>query len=121
MSPTDPTRTPIDLSIVIVNHNTSRLLETCLRSICDTVGPLDCEIFVVDNASSDGSVEMVRERFPEVHLVANTEGLGFTRAVNQVLPRASGDFVLIAHPDVAFLPGTIPTSLSSPMPTDSPT
>ena len=61
------------LSIIIVNYNVRYFLEQCLQSVRKAVAGLQTEVFVVDNTSSDGSVEMVRELFPEVHLIANTE------------------------------------------------
>ena len=86
-----------DLSIVIVNWNVVGLLRRCLSSIVGELRPepgLDLvlpgtswsyEIWVVDNASTDGSAEMVREEFPYVHLIANSENLGFTVANNQAI------------------------------------
>ena len=97
----------IDLSIVIVNHNTRRLLQQCLQSIYDTIDGLNFEIFVVDNASSDGSQDMIRTQFPEVKLIANAVGLGFTRAVNMGLAGGNGNYFLVSHPDIKFLSGTI--------------
>ncbi len=101
----------IDLSIIIVNHNTTRLLEQCLQSIFETVEDLRLEIFVIDNASSDGSVEMVRAEFPQVRLLVNSIGLGFARAANRGLVEARGDYLLTAHPDIKFLPGAMQAML----------
>lgn len=97
----------VDLSIIIVNHNTIRLLQQALQSIYDTIGGLNVEVFVIDNASSDGSVEMVRSQFPQVKLLVNSVGLGFAKAANRGLAEGKGDYFLVAHPDVKFLPGTI--------------
>lgn len=102
----------VTLSVVIVNHNTKRLLEQCLRSLYETIGGLAVEIFVVDNASSDDSVEMIESNFPQVKLIANSEGLGFARAANLALARGKGDYFLIAHPDIEFEPGTVHKMLS---------
>lgn len=101
------THQKIDLSIVIVNHNTKRLLQQCLQSISETVTDLVIEIFVVDNASSDGSLEMVRTEFPQVQLIANSEGLGFARAANLALAKGRGSYFLILHPDIVLKPGAV--------------
>lgn len=102
----------VDLSVVIVNHNTKRLLQQCLQSIYDTADGLDFEIFAVDNASTDGSQEMIRTGFPQVRLIANSEAVGFTRAVNKGLAEGRGNCFLICHPDVKFLPDAIQEMLS---------
>jgi GT2 family glycosyltransferase len=101
----------VDLSVVVVNFNTGRLLRQCLRSIYDTADGLDLEIFVVDNGSSDGSVEMVQSQFPQVILVASSDNLGFARAANLALARGRGSTFLIAHPDVIFKTCAIQTML----------
>lgn len=95
------------LSIVIVNYNVKYFLEQCLESVFSSRRTLneyggsemDLEVFVVDNASVDGSVEMVREKFPQVHLIANTDNVGFARANNQALRVAKGDLMLLLNPD----------------------
>jgi GT2 family glycosyltransferase len=63
--------TALDLSVIVVSWNVRKLLEPCLRSITNAARGLSTEIFVVDNASQDSSVEMVRQLFPEIHLIAN--------------------------------------------------
>jgi GT2 family glycosyltransferase len=103
----------IDLSIIIVNYNTSRLLKQCLQSIYDTTTEdWGFEIFLVDNASSDDSVEMVRSHFPQVKLLINPAPLGFTRAVNRPLSVGMGRYFLLIHPDVKLLPGAMQEMLS---------
>lgn len=95
------------LSIVIVNYNVKYFLEQCLESVFrsdltlkEVPGEgLELEVYVVDNASVDGSVEMVRERFPQVHLIANRENVGFARANNQALRLCHGDLLLLLNPD----------------------
>lgn len=87
------------LSIVIVNYNVRHFLEQCLQSVREACSGLESEVFVVDNASADGSVRMVRERFPEVHLIANEENLGFSRANNQAIRKAAGKYILLLNPD----------------------
>ncbi len=81
---TKPTA-PVDLAIVIVNYNTSGLLRDCLKSVFAGTGELDLAVCVVDNASPDESVAMMRAEFPHVHLIANTENVGYPAANNQGL------------------------------------
>jgi len=75
----------LDLGIVVLNYNTCGLLRNCLRSVYASRGNFDFEVCVVDNASSDGSAEMVATEFPQVRLIANTENVGYPRANNQGL------------------------------------
>ncbi|WP_181304190.1 glycosyltransferase [Rufibacter sp. XAAS-G3-1] len=88
-----------DLSVIIVNYNVSYFLEQCLLSVRKAVKGLQAEVFVVDNNSVDGSVEMVQRRFPEVILLANQENLGFSKANNQAIRQAQGKYVLLLNPD----------------------
>jgi hypothetical protein len=97
----------MDLSIIIVNWNTRDLLAQCLQSVYDTVQGLAFEVFVVDNASTDGSADMVRERFPDVRLIENAENVGFARANNQAIRESCGRHVLLVNSDVIILPGTV--------------
>jgi GT2 family glycosyltransferase len=76
---------PSDLAIVIVNYNTSGLLRDCLRSVYAGQGNLDLAVCVIDNASPDDSVAMVRAEFPQVHVIANTDNVGYPTANNQGL------------------------------------
>jgi len=96
-----------DLSVVIVNWNTRDLLAQCLKSVYETASGVDFEIIVVDNASTDGSVEMVRERFPHVHIIANSENVGFVHANNQALACCRGRYVLLLNSDTQVLPGSL--------------
>ncbi len=93
----------MDLSIIIVNWNTRDLLAQCLESVYDTVSDLDFEVIVVDNASVDGSVELMRQNFPQVQLIVNTENKGFVRANNQALARCQGRYVLLFNSDAQAL------------------
>lgn len=97
--------TPV-LSIVIVNWNTRNLLRNCLRSVKDET-LVSHEIWVVDNGSSDGSQEMVRQEFPEVHLIANTDNKGFAAANNQAFPLCQGEYVLLLNSDTVVLDGAL--------------
>lgn len=87
------------LSIVIVNYNVVHFLELCLSSVFEAIASLDAEVIVVDNASSDTSCEMIRNRFPEVVLLANKENVGFATANNQGVAIAKGEYVCILNPD----------------------
>lgn len=97
----------MDLSILIVNWNTCDLLEHCLTSIYENVTKVEYEVIVVDNASQDGSVEMVRQRFPQVTLIENNENLGFAQANNQAMERTVGDYLLLLNSDTLVLPGAV--------------
>jgi len=97
----------LDVSIIILNWNTRDQLVKCLDAIGQTVGDLDTEIFVVDNASSDGSQAMVRQRFPHINLIANHENVGFARGNNQAMAVASGRYALLVNSDAFVWPGAI--------------
>ncbi len=97
----------MDLTVVIVNTNTRELVLACLRSVVPEVEGLQAEIFVVDNASTDGSVEAVRGQFPWVHLIGNEENLGFGRANNRALRQATGRQVMLLNPDTEARPGSL--------------
>ena len=84
----------LDCSVIIVNYNVREFLEQALRSVERATGDLDVEVFVVDNNSVDGSVEMVRDRFPEVRLLANERNVGFGAANNQAIRQARGRYLL---------------------------
>ncbi|MDD3892771.1 MAG: glycosyltransferase family 2 protein, partial [Bacteroidales bacterium] len=87
------------LSVVIVNYNVKHFLEQCLISVFKSLNSIDSEVFVVDNASADGSCQMVRQRFPQVKLIENTVNYGFSYANNQAIRLAEGEFVLLLNPD----------------------
>lgn len=87
------------LSIVIVNYNVEFFLEQCLNSVLSAIKDMDAEIFVVDNNSVDGSVEVVRQKYPMVKLIANTDNVGFSKANNQAILESVGEYVLLLNPD----------------------
>jgi GT2 family glycosyltransferase len=94
------------VSAVIVSHNTRAELLLSLRALETTVAaPL--EIIVVDNASCDGTLGAVREAFPHVEVIASPENLGFAKANNLAISRASGAFVLVLNPDAEVRPGAV--------------
>ena len=102
-----PCQSPCSLSICIVNWNTRELLRACLRSIYQYAPDESLEVIVVDNASSDGSAEMVRVEFPQVILIANSENLGYARGNNQAMEQAQGEFILLLNPDTEMRPDTL--------------
>ncbi|KAB1064740.1 glycosyltransferase family 2 protein [Salibacter halophilus] len=87
------------LSVIIVNYNVKYFLEQCLISVLQASKDIETEIFVVDNNSVDGSVEMVKERFPEIKLIANKDNVGFSKANNQAIRESKGEYVLLLNPD----------------------
>ena len=89
----------MDLSIVIVNYNVRHFLEQALLSVRKALRQVEGEVWVVDNNSVDGSVSMVREKFPEVKLIANKDNPGFSVANNQAIRQASGRYILLLNPD----------------------
>jgi GT2 family glycosyltransferase len=87
------------LSVVIVNYNVQYFLEQALRAVQKAAQNIDCEVFIVDNNSKDGSVEMVRRKFSTYILIENTTNTGFAVANNQAIRRAKGEYVLLLNPD----------------------
>lgn len=88
-----------DLSVVIVNYNVAYFLEQCLNSVNAASKNLKVQVFVVDNNSVDGSVEMVQAKFPSVQCIANKENVGFSRANNQAIVLSDARYVLLLNPD----------------------
>ncbi|MEB3327904.1 MAG: glycosyltransferase family 2 protein [Candidatus Sericytochromatia bacterium] len=97
---------PPVLSIVIVNWNTRELLRACLDSVARATS-VSHEVWVVDNGSTDGSPELVRDAYPDVHLIANTDNRGFAAANNQALRLAQGAYVLLLNSDTVVHPGAL--------------
>jgi GT2 family glycosyltransferase len=89
----------VNLSVIIVNWNTRDLLQKCLFSLYQHTKGISFEVFVVDNGSADGSPEMVGQLFPSVHLIRNTENLGFSKANNQAICLTSSRYVLLLNSD----------------------
>ncbi|MBL8002018.1 MAG: glycosyltransferase [Flavobacteriales bacterium] len=87
------------LSVIIVNYNVRAYLEQCLRTVFEAMKGVDGDVYVVDNLSTDGSVEMVREKFPQVKLIANQENVGFSRANNQAIRESTAEHVVLLNPD----------------------
>ncbi len=115
----------LELAIVILNFNTVDLLRNCLRSLVDAQNDLSCSVCVVDNASSDGSPEMVRAEFPSVHLIVNSTNvgystgnniglrwLGFGQANRDVSPCDLPSYVLLLNPDTVVAPNALAEMVS---------
>ncbi len=98
---------PLDLSVIIVSWNTKDLLQNCLNSVYAETKNISFEVFVVDNASSDGSAEMVDRELPQVHLIQNNQNLGFAKANNQAIRQSRGRYVLLLNPDTVVLDGAL--------------
>lgn len=99
----------LDLSIIIVSWNTRELLDQCLASVFAEPFDGTLEVWVVDNASTDGSPEMVQARYPQVRLIRNDSNPGFSGANNQAIRQAGGKYVLLLNPDTKVIPGALNT------------
>ena len=99
------------LSVIIVNYNVKHFLEQCLLSVEKAIEGIKAEVFVVDNVSVDGSVEMVRKKFDWVQLIANQENVGFSRANNQAIRLAKGEYILLLNPDTLVEEDTFKTCI----------
>lgn len=104
--------TDYDLTVVIVNWNTRDLLRACLHSIYKGTSGLKLEVIVVDNCSSDDSVEIVRRKFSYVNVVANQRNLGFAAANNIAIKAARSKYILLLNPDTVVLNGALEVLLS---------
>lgn len=100
------------LSVVILNYNVRYFLEQCLYSVEEAIRPFDAEIIVVDNASADGSGELMKERFPHIQYIYNKENIGFSKANNQGVELAKGEYVCILNPDTAVTNDTFIKTIS---------
>ncbi len=96
-----------DISIIIVNYNVKEFLANSLQSVRKASKEIDTEIFVVDNNSSDGSMEFLKPLFPEVHFIENDENLGFGKANNQAIKLAKGAYTLLLNPDTVIQEDTL--------------
>lgn len=100
------------LSIVIVSYNVRTFVEQCLDSVQKASRGIDVEVFVVDNASADDTVEVIGRRYPWVHLIANTSNLGFAGANNIAIRQSVGEYVLLLNPDTVVGEDTLRHSLA---------
>ncbi|MDP5199612.1 glycosyltransferase family 2 protein [Flavobacterium sp. DG2-3] len=96
----------MQLSVVILNYNVRYFLEQCLLSVQEAIAAIDAEIMVIDNNSSDGSVLMLKEKFPDVKLIENKENFGFPKGNNIGVRQAKGKYVCILNPDTVVAEDT---------------
>jgi hypothetical protein len=97
----------IDVSVIFVSYNTEEMTKKAIALVKQSLPQLNIEIFVIDNASKDGSAEMIRQEFPEIHLIVNEINVGFGRANNQALPFVRGRYILLLNTDAFVDPDTI--------------
>ena len=95
------------ISIVIVSYNVCQLLDECLQSVQKALVGIEGDIFVVDNNSSDHSIETLSPRYPDVHFIANKENVGFARANNQAIRQSDAEYVLLLNPDTLVYEPTL--------------
>jgi GT2 family glycosyltransferase len=100
------------LSVIIVNYNVKHFLEQCLLSVQRACEKLPSEIIVVDNHSLDGSVEMLRRKFPNVKLIASEKNLGFSKGNNLGIAQAGGEFILLLNPDTVIEESTFEKTIA---------
>ena len=97
----------MDISVVIVGWNAKHYLELCLESLAAAPPRRSMEVLVVDNASTDGSAEMIEARFPWVKLIKSTENLGFSKGNNLAIRQCQGRYIALVNPDVIVFPGCL--------------
>jgi GT2 family glycosyltransferase len=97
----------MEISVVIVGWNAKQYLELCLQSLVEAPSRRSMETFVVDNASTDGSPEMVETRFPWVKLIKSSENVGFSKGNNLAIRQCQGRYIALVNPDVIVLPGCL--------------
>ena len=102
----------VTLSVVLVNYNTAHLLDEVFGALEAASEGVSLQIIVVDNASRDNSLEVLRTRYPHVELIANTTNVGFGRANNQALPLVRGRYVLLLNTDAFVSPDSLRTTLA---------
>ena len=97
----------MDISVVIVGWNARRYLELCLESLADAPPRRSMEVIVVDNASSDGTIEMIEARYGWAKLIKSAENLGFSRGNNLAIRQCQGRYIALVNPDVIVFPGCL--------------
>jgi GT2 family glycosyltransferase len=97
----------MNLSIIIVNYKVKELLDNCLKSIFDNSENINLDIIVIDNNSQDGSLEMIKTKYPQVNLIPHPKNSGFARANNLGFKESKYDYVLLLNPDMQILPHTL--------------
>jgi GT2 family glycosyltransferase len=102
----------VKLSIVIVNYNVKHFIEQCLHSVYSALKGIEAEVFVVDNNSVDGSVALIKEKFPQVILIENKVNTGFSKANNQAIRISKGQYVLLLNPDTVVQEDTFTKTIA---------
>ena len=102
-----PATPPVDLSIIIATRNSGTFIEPCLASLTNTDAGLRTEIIVVDNASHDRTLEIIRRRFPQVVVIRNSSNEGHCRAMNAGFAAARGTYLMVLDADTVVMPGTL--------------
>ncbi len=95
------------ISIVIVNYNVEFFLNQCLSSVQKAIKDLSAEVFIVDNKSMDGSVKMIKKKYPKFNLIENKKNVGFSKANNQAIKLANGEYILLLNPDTVIEEDTL--------------
>ncbi len=97
----------MDISIIILNYKSERLVRQCVKTIRLCKPQLSYEVIVVDNHSEDGVAEMLQENFPEVLCISSSENVGYATGNNLGIKRAQGRYVVIMNPDITLRPGSL--------------
>ena len=95
----------VDLSVIVLNYNNSDMLKGCLKSVFDTTSDINFEVIVVDNASTDDSLQMVKANFPKARIIGNRMNLGFSKANNMGLSASSGRYCMLLNNDTIVKDG----------------
>jgi hypothetical protein len=103
----------MDLSVIIVSWNTKKLLDDCIKSIFKYTKELNFEVIVIDNGSTDGSPQMIKAKFAKVILIKNKDNLGFTKANNQGIKAAKGDYIVLLNSDAYLIENAFKTLLEA--------
>jgi GT2 family glycosyltransferase len=103
----------MQLSVIILNYNVRYFLEQCILSVQNALEGIDSEIIVVDNASSDDSCEMMKDKFPNIKLIENATNLGFPKGNNIGVAQAKGEYICILNPDTVVAEDTFAKILNS--------
>jgi GT2 family glycosyltransferase len=88
------------LSVVIINYNLCELLQHTLAALVDAGKNIDYEVFIFDNASTDGSIKMIESNFPQFHIIASQKQVGYSKAYNEVINLTTGEYILLVNPDI---------------------
>jgi GT2 family glycosyltransferase len=99
------------LSVVIINHNMCELLRHTLSSLVDAGKNIDYEVFIYDNASTDGSVKMIENEFAQFHIIASQKQVGYAKAYNEMINLTTGQYILLVNPDIISSKKTLERAL----------